>query len=398
MRTLSSSSLSDLRSPVVQPPVPESASNHLRSGKFVIDFSVSDEVLKAGAYPVSWSENNYMVFGRGNRVHYKNFSANEEISQVCKVPEGLGNLRAVQCGGKDQRNNVAIITMKGIIQIWDLSTKKMTLSWPTKRTPTVMHWNGPILSVGGERGSIRHFDTRIHEARKPVNPVHKVTRHQLKISSLLWNPDGGFFASGDEGGTVHVWDSRQKAPLEVGELVQRRRKMQHVGAVTALAWCPWQSKLLASGDSAPDATGTICVWNINNTSSSQPNYPMKLELDAQVTSLHFSAHCKELLSTHGPGKSTPAPPPSVQLDSHSFPNETMPSRIANSVVVHAIPSLRQVVKLEAAKVNIAGSVMSPNGQRIVLAIPEESKLKVWDVWGKVKELKRTSSSLTLQIR
>lgn len=44
--------------------------------------------------------------------------------------------------------------------------------------------------------------------------------------------------------------------------------------------------------------------------------------------------------------------------------------------------------------------MSTNGQRIVLAVPQEGKLKVWDVWGKVKEMKRHRSVLDIstQIR
>lgn len=158
--------------------------------------------------------------------------------------------------------------------------------------------------------------------------------------------------------------------------------------------------MLASGDSALDGTGTIRIWNINTSSAhATSNYPDKLELDAQVTSLHFSYQCRELLSTHGPGKSTPAPTtPALDLGPDlpiQLNTDPIPSRMANSVVVHSYPHLRHVVTINAAASNIAGSVMSPNGQRVVLAVPEENKLKIWDVWGKRKELKRQDSSLSL---
>ncbi|CCM00708.1 uncharacterized protein FIBRA_02748 [Fibroporia radiculosa] len=394
VRSASVSSLSELRGTPSNPTPAESAVLHLRRDKLMIDFAVAEADLKAGIWPVSWSEKNIMVFGRGNRVHYKNLAASEDMGQLCKIREDQGNLRVVQCGGEDQPTTVALSTSKGVIQIWDLATKKMVSHWTTK-TVTAMQWNGPVLTAGGERGTIRHFDTRIKETPKMKEQARKVTRHQAKICSLAWNTEGKFFASGDESGFVHVWDSRQTAPLDVGELVQRRKKIQHDGSITALAWCPWQSKILATGDSASDGSGTIRIWNINGPSASHlnSNHPTKLELDAEIRSLHFSPHCKEILSTHGPGKSTPAPPPPSHLESHMFPSEPVPSKIANSVVVHAFPSLRQLVTLQAANQKITGSVLSPNGQRVVIAVPEEAKLKVWDVWGKRKELKRSSSVL-----
>ena len=158
-----------------------------------------------------------------------------------------------------------------------------------------------------------------------------------------------------------------------------------------MAWCPWQPKTLATGDSTAEGSGTIRIWNVNNTLSS--THPDKLELDAQITSLHFSPHCKEILSTHGPGKMSPDHP--NHTDINTLPSDFTPSRIANSVVVHAFPSFRRVTTMVGARTNVAGSILSPNGQRVVIAVPEESKLKIWDVWAKRKELKRTSSTSSL---
>jgi len=76
-----------------------------------------------------------------------------------------------------------------------------------------MAWNGSVLTVGGQRGTIRHFDTRIKETAKMKEQSKRVTRHQAQICSLAWHGEGKFFASGDESGIVHVWDSRQNAPI-----------------------------------------------------------------------------------------------------------------------------------------------------------------------------------------
>jgi cell division cycle protein 20 (cofactor of APC complex) len=205
-----------------------SAKHYLRNNKVTINFTPPSE--DTSVVPLGRSVQNALLFTRGNRVHYKNMSTNEDIGQLCRVPDKCGLLRYISCAGKDQPNVVALGTEKGI-QIWDLSTKKLTSAWTTREV-TAMHWNGPVLTVGGVKGTIRHFDTRTKETPKMKEQASKVTRHQTKITRLQWNVDGNLLASGDESGTVYCWDPRQKVPLDVGEFVQRRKKMQHPGAIT----------------------------------------------------------------------------------------------------------------------------------------------------------------------
>ena len=177
-------------------------------------------------WPVSWSMNNVLVFGRGNRVHFKNFmSQSEEVIQLCKVRSSFGVLRLIECaggGGKggysfgglgngssfsgssgsgsaagagmgvghtgNQANVVALSTSKGYIQLYDIVTKKSISTFITTGV-TNMKWNGPILTVGGPRGAIRHYDTRIQPnatTLKMKEQTKKVTRHQAGISCLAW--------------------------------------------------------------------------------------------------------------------------------------------------------------------------------------------------------------------
>jgi cell division cycle protein 20 (cofactor of APC complex) len=170
-----------------------------------------------------------------------------------------------------------------------------------------------------------------------------------------------------------------------------------------LAWCPWQPKLLASGDTE----GTVQLWNVN-TSSPHSNAvaPGKLELGAPVTSLHFSAHCKELLSTHGMKSTTPtaangegpeSPPTSLLAGMNSL---SWPARagVVNGIAVHAYPSLRHVTTLSAAGKPIGNSVLNSNGTKLILAILDDNKIQVCDVWTKRKELKRQPSFFNSTIR
>ncbi|KAI0031791.1 WD40-repeat-containing domain protein, partial [Vararia minispora EC-137] len=358
---------------------PETSAKHfLRDANASIAFHGEADDILGDTFPMSWSQGSTLVFGRGNRIHMKNIGLlNEDVFVLSKLKEHHGTLRLLECGDASSPNHVAIATSKGLIQIWDVLTKKMVRTWYTK-PPTALRWAGPVLSVGGEKGTIRHFDTRINDASRMKDETKKVTRHQARITSLAWNHDGRVLASGDAGGVIHCWDNRvnQLGPLDVGDQIQRhRRKMQHAGAVKALAWCPWSLKILSSGDAAEDGSGTIRLWNINETSPKPPN-PDRIELNAQVTSLQWSMQCKELLSTHSVLR--------VSSDETTWNPYAGAMLEENAVAVHSFPSLSRVTVQYPASMPVLGSALSPSGCKVAFAVPGEKMIKIWDVWGKRK--------------
>ncbi|KAG6833388.1 hypothetical protein H0H87_007373 [Tephrocybe sp. NHM501043] len=425
MRSVSSASLASNTSNT--PTYPEcSAKHYMRNTRITIDFSMPPVVADPGASVgaddinnglalaplLSCSADNVLFFSRGNRVHYKNIggmSGAEEIGQLCRLQDTHGDLRVIECAGKEMGDVLAIGTSKGLIQLWDVRTKKKTASWSTKSV-TAMRWNGPVLTIGGAKGTIRHYDTRIAPTVKMKEQSRKVTRHQMEITSLEWNVDGKILASGDASGIVYCWDAREKVPMDVGEFIQRRKKMQHPGAISALAFCPWQPRLLATGD----VEGVMQVWNINPlVRHSNATTPGKLELGAPITSIHFSPHCKEILTTHGTKPSSP-PPGSATASTRSTPVPSTPTmglfnpigplswpRISmdNVIAVHSYPSLRHVTKLSLPENKAIGrSLLNAGGTRIVVAVPEDGKMSVCDVWAKRKEVKRQPSFLGATIR
>lgn len=230
-----------------------SAKYHMRPGKVTVDFSAvaapeEEDADALAVWPASWGVTNVLYFGRGNRVYSKNMASNttgEDVAQLCKIKDRCGTLSLLEAGGQDQSHVVASATGKGYISLWDVTKKAAIVSWQTKGV-LAMRWNGPVLTVGGPKGVIKHYDTRIGPAAKMKEQSSKVTRHQAGISSLAWSSEGKLLASGDKTGTIYCWDSRMNAPLDVGELVQRRKKMQHVGVVTVISviWCSLSIRLL----------------------------------------------------------------------------------------------------------------------------------------------------------
>lgn len=117
--------------------------------------------------------------------------------------------------------------------------------------------------------------------------------------------------------------------------------------------------------------------------------PGTLDLGATITSLHFSPHVKEFVTTHG---ASVVDPPSSEAPSR--PRFSM----ANSVTVHAFPSLRHVNTVSIMDKPYRDCVLNAQGTKLILEIPDENKLGICDVWSKRKELKRHSSFLDSVIR
>ncbi|KAJ7699306.1 WD40-repeat-containing domain protein [Mycena rosella] len=372
-----------------EPYYPEGSSKYaLRDTRVAIDFSLPAE---SGAVPLAYSaQKSLLYFTRGNRVQYKSLITADAVSQLCKLPDMLGDLTLLAAGDAAL---IALASSTGAIQLWDAGAKKLVCGWTTKGAVS-MAWSGPVLSVGGPKGAVRHYDTRVQPAAKMREQAAKVTRHQTRVAAMAWNTDGKLLASGDGSGAVYCWDARSnRVPLDVGEFVQRRKKIQHAGAVSALAWCPWQPKLLATGD----VLGTVKLWTIDAASPhSNASVPGKLVLPGGVVALHFAPHYKELLSAVGSAPPATSTAPVVP-------------GVSNAVATHALPSLRPIAR---TAVSVAGSQQGTGssaephavtgavlaGHKIVLAVPGEGKLKVFEVWGKRREVRRQASFLGNSIR
>src|ERR1700722_20002477 len=114
--------------------------------------------------------------------------------------------------------------------------------------------------------------------------------------------------------------------------------------------------LLATGSGFPE--GSIRVWSSNNFAFSGdsrlfvPTPVHTISLNTSVTSLQWSPHSKELLSTHGPSWLSPPPP---RLTS------PVKTTLTNSITVHSYPGLKRLVSVTAHSGPIVKSCLSPDG-------------------------------------
>jgi cell division cycle protein 20 (cofactor of APC complex) len=115
----------------------------------------------------------------------------------------------------------------------------------------------------------------------------------------------------------------------------------------AIAWCPWQPSLLASGGGTNDAT--INVWN--STTGARLH---SLRTPSQITSIQWAPHKKEILTTHG------------------YPT--------NSIMIHAYPSLERVAEIrDAHDSRVLFSCVGPAGDVVCTGAGDEN-LKFWRIW------------------
>ena len=95
-------------------------------------------------------------------------------------------------------------------------------------------------------------DTKVlgHDYREPLAASLKLVGHRGEVCGLKHDACG--LASGSNDNTALVWDLHTS---------RARHQLQgHKAAVKALAWCPWQRNLLATGGGTSDQT--MRFWNI----------------------------------------------------------------------------------------------------------------------------------------
>lgn len=179
--------------------------------------------------------------------------------------------------------------------------------------------------------------------------------------------------------------------------------------VKALSWCPWKPSLLAYGAGTQDG-------HVYFRSTLTGDLERQIFTGCQVTTLHFSTQCKELVLTTGynqpsgtttkrcrKGATSSSPASSLAYITRPYakPFNRLPTRDPNpsvthpslrspgySIVTYRYPSLEHVVTIPFAHSvdrvtlrpgRITMSEMSPDGTRILTAGNEMLALRA--IWG-----------------
>jgi cell division cycle 20, cofactor of APC complex len=278
---------------------------------------------------LDWSSGNQVAIGLERNVYV--WSADSgSVSCLLESPADT-YISSVKWSGDGAYVGVGLGS--GEVQIWDVEEgSKLRSMFGHETRVGVMGWNKHTLSTGARSGLVFNHDVRVAQHK-----VAELVSHTSEVCGLEWRSDGAQLATGGNDNLVSIWDARSLAAPKFA-------KKNHRAAVKALSWCPWQLNLLATGGGSHDRH--IHFWN--TTTGARVN---SVDTGSQVTSLKFSNHYRELVSSSG------------------FPD--------NSLSIWSYPTLVRNVEIPAHESRVLHSCLSPDGQMLATA----GKLKIIPPFG-----------------
>ncbi|XP_034025491.1 cell division cycle protein 20 homolog B-like [Thalassophryne amazonica] len=179
---------------------------------------------------------------------------------------------------------LCIGTRQGEIQLWDVEHKRNMRCLPSHMSVVrVLSWKQQLLSSGSILGRIHH-----HDPRAPAHLVGTAVQ-QGALCSLQWSPGDDQLASGSTDGVLYIWDSditglsRSRQPLTT---------MEQPSAVKAIGWCPWQTKMIATGGGWRD--GQLRIWDTESGTC-----VASVNTNSQICSLKWAESKRCLVTGHG---------------------------------------------------------------------------------------------------
>lgn len=268
---------------------------------------------------LDWSSGNQVAIGLERNVYVWSAESGTVNCLLETAPDTY--ISSVKWSGDGAYVGVGL--GNGEVQIWDVEegTKLRSMTGHETRVG-VMGWNKHILSTGARSGLVYNHDVRVAQHK-----VAELVSHTSEVCGLEWRSDGAQLATGGNDNLVSIWDARSFA-------APKFQKTSHRAAVKALSWCSWQLNLLATGGGSYDRH--IHFWN--TTTGGRTN---SIDTGSQVTSLRWSTHYREIVSSSG------------------FPD--------NSLSIWSYPTLVRNIEIPAHETRVLHSCLSPDGQMLATA-------------------------------
>jgi cell division cycle protein 20 (cofactor of APC complex) len=253
--------------------------------------TVPEKILDAPEYLddfylnlIDWSSTNNLAVALNKDLYIWN-ATTKEISMLFSIDENssdyISSVSWIQKG-----NILAIGNSKNTIELWDVNKKACVRQMKSHKARIgALAWNSHQLSSGSRSGEIHSHDVRISQHHTATLKLHS-----QEVCGLKWSPDHRYLASGANDNLVGIWEStnHQTSSGTTPLFVFR----EHQAAVKALAWCPWQSNVIATGGGTSDKH--IKLWGIHSGAVSQ-----NIDAKSQVSALLWSNLHRELISSHG---------------------------------------------------------------------------------------------------
>lgn len=279
---------------------------------------------------LAWLRTNFVAIGLGDAVYVWNASTGL-VGLLCALQSNVALLR-----WSDDGSYILVGRSDGNVEIWDIETnsKLRTLAYGGSRI-AAHTWLLHLVLCGLVEGTIYQSDVRV--------PSHLTATlkggHTAEVCGLEYRADGQQFCSGGNDNVVAVWDARSSETLF--------KKTAHTAAIKALAWCPFQLLLLATGGGNADKR--INFWN-----TATGNRVNTIDTLAQISSLNWG-YAKgtgyEVVATAG--------------------NPT------NLIALYNYPTLQKTGEISLAHdARIINGCLSPDGATLATVAADEN-LKFW---------------------
>ena len=270
-----------------------------------------------------------------------------DIETLCSTAEGTDDyITSVQWAADGK--HIAVGTAHAAVQIWDASRQRQVRSLRGHSARVgALAWNGTQLATGGRDTSVLVHDVRIRD-----HLTSTLSGHSQEVCGLKWAPSGAQLASGGNDNLLHIYDA-----ASISRNTHVHRLTDHCAAVKALAWCPFQANLLASGGGSADRT--IKFWNTNTGAVLN-----SIDTASQVCALQWNAHEREILSSHGYSQ--------------------------NQLCLWKYPSMVKMAEFTGHSARVLHMATSPDGTTVVSAAADET-LRFWRAFGDGAEVAKAKA-------
>jgi cell division cycle 20, cofactor of APC complex len=290
---------------------------------------------------LSWSPQNVLSVALDDTVYLWNASTGS-IKELCRF-EGGDYVTSLAWLGDGAY--LAVGSFHAQVQIWDAAAQRKlrTMTGHTARV-AALDWNNTVLTSGCKSGQIFNHDVRVAS-----HIVARMSGHTQEVCGLKWSPNGQL-ASGGNDNLVNIWTADGSLSHSFTD---------HQAAVKALAWCPWQPNLLASGGGTADRH--LRFWNTSSGACVR-----SVDTKSQISTVLWSDEHRELISGHGYS--------------------------SNQLIIWKYPTLTKVAELQGHSQRIISMAMSPDGSTVVSAGGDET-LRFWKCFTVDPKKKKKQSSL-----
>ncbi|KAM0842859.1 hypothetical protein ACQ4PT_058091 [Festuca glaucescens] len=313
--------------------IPQSAERTLDAPDLVDDYYLN---------LLDWGSSNVLSIALGNTIYLWD-AANGSTSELVTLDEDDGPVTSVSWA-PDGRH-IAVGLNSSTVQLWDSSSNRLlrTLQGVHESRVGSLAWNGNILTSGGMDGKIVNNDVRIRN-----HAVQTYRGHEQEVCGLKWSGSGQHLASGGNDNLLHIWDVSMASSVQSAGRTQWLHRLEdHLAAVKALTWCPFQSNLLASGGGGSDRC--IKFWNTHTGACLN-----SVDTGSQVCALLWNKNDRELLSSHG--------------------------FTQNQLTLWKYPSMDKMAELTGHTSRVLFMAQSPDGCTVASAAGDET-LRFWNVFG-----------------